>query len=407
MAGFFQDLLKGATDSIGSRTFLRDYTHASKTFRTNGYQYAPKLKFLFHVYFDINTSAYAQNVNTNANFGLLVKSVSLPSFTFATHELNQYNRKRIVQTKIKYEPVSIKFHDDNGTADGRAAGGIIHQLWKAYYTYYYKDGTKPNVILSGARGADRTAANGQPAGAASYNQRTTYTPSITGNDDWGYIGETTSSVAPKQPFFNNITIFGFNQHNYTAYTLINPLLTKMGQDTYSYSEGNGTMEMSMDVNYETVVYNEGAMDGNSPGNIVTGFGDNATYDRTLSPIAQLGSNSNVMGKGGLIESAGGFVSALKEGRLLDAAKVATGIYNNAKNGQLQKNIILEAQGAITAAIRGAANPLNNNPFNFPTKASSPSVINTNGVNNSGRAVPPNVDSTPNAGEQISGGGGAQ
>ena len=403
MAGFFQDLLKGATDSIGSRTFLRDYTHASKTFRSNGYQYAPKLKFLFHVYFDINTSAYAQTVSV-ANFGLLVKSVSLPSFTFATHELNQYNRKRIVQTKIKYEPISIKFHDDSGTAqDPSTAGGIIHQLWKAYYTYYYKDGTKPNVILSGARGASAFANNGQPAGASNYNQRTTYTPSITGNDDWGYIGETTSS-AVKQPFFNNITIFGFNQHNYTAYTLINPLLTKMGQDTYSYSEGNGTMEMSMDVNYETVVYNEGAMDGNSPGNIVTGFGDNATYDRTLSPIAQLGSNSNVMGKGGLIDSAGGFVSALKEGRLLDAAKAATGIYNNAKNGQLQKNIILEAQGAITAAIRGAANPLNNNPFNFPTKASSPSVINANGVSNPGRATSTPIGTISTAGQQIGGGG---
>ena len=355
------------------------------------------------MYFDINTSAYAQNVSTGANFGLLVKSVSLPNFTFATHELNQYNRKRIVQTKIKYEPISIKFHDDSGTAQGPTAGGIIHQLWKAYYTYYYKDGTKPNVILSGARGASAFADNGQPAGASNYNQRTTYTPSITGNDDWGYIGETTSS-AVKQPFFNNITIFGFNQHNYTAYTLINPLLTKMGQDTYSYSEGNGTMEMSMDVNYETVVYNEGAMDGNSPGNIVTGFGADANYDRTLSPIARLGSNSNVMGKGGLIESAGGFVSALKEGRLLDAAKVATGIYNNAKNGQLQNNIILEAQGAITAAVRGAANPLNNNPFNFPTKASSPSVINTNGVSNPGLATSTPIGTISTAGQQIGGGG---
>ena len=178
----------------------------------------------------------------------------------------------------------------------------------------------------------------------------------------------------------------------------------MGQDTYSYSEGNGTMEMSMDVNYETVVYNEGAMDGNSPGNIVTGFGDNATYDRTLSPIAQLGSNSNVMGKGGLIEAAGGFVKLLEEGRLLDAAGEAIRFYNNAKNGQLQKNIILEAQGAITAAISGAANPLNSNPFNFPTKASSPSVINTNGVSNPALAEPPTVGSTPNAGRQLGGGG---
>jgi hypothetical protein len=30
---------------------LRDYTHASKTFRTGGYDLAPRTKFLFYVYF--------------------------------------------------------------------------------------------------------------------------------------------------------------------------------------------------------------------------------------------------------------------------------------------------------------------------------------------------------------------
>ena len=56
---------------------LRDFTHASKIFRSNGYALAPKMKFLFHVYFDVNTSAYDQNLSTGDNFGLLVKSVIL------------------------------------------------------------------------------------------------------------------------------------------------------------------------------------------------------------------------------------------------------------------------------------------------------------------------------------------
>ena len=71
---------------------------------------------------------------------------------------------------------------------------------------------------------------------------------------------------------------------------------------------------------------------------------------------------------------------------------------------MQNNIILEAQGAITAAVRGAANPLNNNPFNFPTKASSPSVINTNGVSNPGLATSTPIGTISTAGQQIGGGG---
>jgi hypothetical protein len=55
--------------------------------------------------------------------------------------MNQYNRKRIVQTKIKYDPIDISFHDDNGSGVGTAnLGGTVRALWKAYYNYYYFDG---------------------------------------------------------------------------------------------------------------------------------------------------------------------------------------------------------------------------------------------------------------------------
>jgi hypothetical protein len=133
MAGFFQNLLTDAANGFFGNDYLRDYTHASKTFRPNAYQYAPKFKFLFHVYFEINQSAYAVGLPQGANFGLAVKSVKLPSYTFDTHTMNQYNRKRIVQTKIKYDPIDITFHDDNGN--------LIRNMWYNYYTYYYNSYT--------------------------------------------------------------------------------------------------------------------------------------------------------------------------------------------------------------------------------------------------------------------------
>lgn len=284
---------------------LRDYTHASKTFVQANYSYAPKLKFLFHTYFDINPQAYPKNVGTGDNFGLAVKTVRLPSYSFETHVMNQYNRKRIVQTKIKYDNVNISFHDDNNNR--------IRGLWEAYYTYYYKDGSNPKTVFAGARGGAPTA---QVAGGgttatptlADYNNRTQYTPNITGNNDWGYLGEMRNSTSlVKIPFFKNITVFGFNQHNFVAYTLINPLITRFSHDTYDYAQGNGTMEMVMDIDYETVVYNEGALDGQSPENIVTGFGAVQHYDRQPGPGTLPGQNSTVITPQGVVPGSGGFM----------------------------------------------------------------------------------------------------
>ena len=114
MSGFFENLLQGAAGTFFGGDYLRDYTHASKTFRPNSYQNAPKFKYLFHTYFEINSEAYGENVNTGSNYGLLVKTVKLPSFQFEVAVLNQYNRKRLVQSKIKYDPIDITFHDDHG-----------------------------------------------------------------------------------------------------------------------------------------------------------------------------------------------------------------------------------------------------------------------------------------------------
>lgn len=279
-------LAQGGTTNFGS-PYLRDYVHAAKTFRSGGtYSNAPKLKFLFHTYFDINREAYSEGLGTGVNFGVLVREVKLPTFTMSTEQLNQYNRKRIIQTKIKYDPVNITFHDDNDNK--------ITKLWNAYYTYYYRDGSKPKVVFAGNRGGQPISQPG-PGGVvvqptlADYNSRNQYSPSITGNDDWGYVGESKANqYGVKIPFFKNITVFGFNQKQFIAYTLINPMITQFAHDSYNYDESNGTMKNTMTLDYETVVYNTGDINGQKPGDIVAGFGDIATYDRGSSPSANVG-----------------------------------------------------------------------------------------------------------------------
>jgi len=389
MAGFFQDLITNAAGTFFGGDYLRDYTHASKTFRTNAYQYAPKFKYLFHVYFDINSEVYSQNVSTGANFGLAVKTVKLPSFTFDTHTLNQYNRKRIVQSKIKYDPVDISFHDDNGN--------IIRSMWKAYYNYYYADGTKPSVVFAGSRGG----APAQPgATLANYNERTTYVPSITGNESWGYIGDTNvpaSVSGVKVPFFKNITVFGFNQHNFVAYTLINPIISRLSHDTYDYAQNSGTMEMQMGVEYETVVYNEGAIDGKTPSNIVTGFGLDANYDRTISPIARPGSNAKILGQGGLVEGVGGAIEAFGRGDILGGIQAAGTTYNTFKN----KNLKQIARAEVISGIKNAVQqtPNRNLTVVTPIFGASPTTLGTAGAPVNGQATPQSVGVNPYAGKR--------
>ena len=394
MSGFFQNFAQDVAGGFFGNDYLRDYTHASKTFRPNAYQYAPKLKFLFHVYFEINQSAYAVGLPQGANFGLAVKSVKLPSYSFDTHTMNQYNRKRIVQTKIKYDPIDINFHDDNGN--------LIRNMWYNYYTYYYKDASIPVSSVSGRQAQQTGNGSTNSPNNTNYNSRNIYSQSITGDTNWGYVGESPDSPATniqagngqtKIPFFKNVTIFGFNQHNYVAYTLINPIINRFAHDTYDYSQGNGTMTNTMTLDYETVKYFQGAIDGTKPSDIVAGFGAPANYDRVPSPITRPGSQASILGQGGLVDGVGGVIKDLsgENPNILGAIQKAGATYNTLKNMNLKQAIKSEVTTGITNAIM---NPLNNTGrnvlFNLPIFGSTPNQAQQ--VN--GRAVvPPDINST--------------
>lgn len=374
MAGFFQDLGAGFKQGFFGNDYLRDFTHASKTFRTDGYAYAPKFKFLFHVYFDVNENFIPSTAQwpTDKNFGLTVKTVQLPKYTFDLTTLNQYNRKRLVQTKIKYDPVNITFHDDNQN--------LMRKMWYSYYTYYYKDATQRdgNDDQICRRPDDTKSA------VLDLNRRSIYDNNISGSNDWGYLGESgtnnqtniaNSVGASKAPFFKSINIYGFNQHNFVLYKLINPIIESFSHDTYDYSNTNSTMEHQMTLQYETVKYYQGAVDGQSPGQIVKMFGTTEHYDRQLSPGSLPGSNSTIMGPGGLVSAAGGIMDDLENGNILGVIQKAGALKNTFKNPQ---NLLKIAKGEALAGVSGylKGTPNRNTLFNFPSAQDSVNKANS-------------------------------
>jgi len=345
--GFFGqggDLLQAFGQGFFSTPDLKDYEHAAKTFETNGYQLSPRLKFLYHVFFNINTGQIPQlqaayGSGTVETIGMMVKSIDLPKYKIDTTVMNQYNRKRVIQSKIRYEPSRIELHDDQSD--------LIRNMWYNYYTYYYKDPSQkyqsvPNT--SGTLGMLQSMSNG-----FNYNANDIYSQTLQ-SADWGFIGEsysdgtnTGTNSSGKPPFFRDITIYGFSQKKYASYVLINPIISQWNSDRYDYSEGGGTMKNDVTIEYETVKYYSGAIGSQKPSSKVAGFADPAHYDIVPSGISRPGSTQSVFGQGGLLDAIGGTVQ--------DLEALASG------QGGLQ-NVI----GAVQAA-NGAYKILNNKNFN--------------------------------------------
>jgi hypothetical protein len=291
---------------------LKDYSHASKTFISNGYQYSPRLKFLFHVYFNINTANIPQlqaayGSGAIATISLLVKSAELPKFKIDTTVLNQYNRKRVVQSKMRYEPSRIVFHDDQGD--------LIRNMWYNYYSYYYGDPSHQYAgisNMSGTMGKLMTQAN-----AFNYNTSDIYAAQQL-NADWGYQGETYhdgtnllfSGMGGKPAFFRDITIYGLSQKKFAQWTLINPLITGWRGDNYDYAESGGTMQNEMSFEYESVKYFTGDIGSNQPSNSVSGFADQAHYDTQSSSITTPYGRETVYSGSGVISAVSGTVQDL-------------------------------------------------------------------------------------------------
>lgn len=239
-----------------TNVLLRDQQHAARLFVDDQFRLAPKFNFLFHVAFGINTGTVKtlDLVQRHGNeIGMLVKSVALPKFTVTVDQVNQYNRKKQIQTFHKYEDITIKLHDDNMS--------LINNLWQNYYSYYFADSTSAS-----APGA--------------YNRNATKSFDYI-NNPYGLDNGST------QPFFTYIKIYQMARHEYVSYTLYNPIIKSWDHQLVDYANKE-PHDFQMTVSYEAVSYDFGNVTAGDP----IGFGQEH-YDQTPSPLQGLTDPTNV------------------------------------------------------------------------------------------------------------------
>jgi hypothetical protein len=304
MSDAFTNFLGGVAGGVfGPTGNLRDYQHANRLYVQNSYARAPKFGFLYFVNFGINKAAIVNpqwGIRGLNDVGFLVKKIDLPKFSITNETINQYNKKTVVQTGIKYNPIAMEFHDDNSD--------ITTGLWTNYYKYYYAD----SVYGDRNKNSKIPAFNNTKSG-------TKY-----GKTDYSYG----LNNGQADPFFTDISIYVLHQHRFTKIQLVNPLVTEWSHDNLDQENSTKIMSNKMSVAYENVIYSAGKIKKNNDSGAFTAV----YYDNTPSPLSVSGNGSaTLFGAGGVIAGADSVFESIAEGNFLGAAIQATTTLRNARN----------------------------------------------------------------------------
>jgi hypothetical protein len=336
--GFFDNFLRGVTNPKGN---LGDYRHAARLYIDNNMRLAPKFKFLYHVVLNINPQIRQLfplvNELPRNEVNLLCKSADLPKYNPQTTTVNQYNRKKVIQTSIQYQPVTLDFHDDNA--------GLTSLLWECYYRYYFSDGNYTRRQVDGS-----PAITVREYQKASNGLNTMYAGEGFNSNKYGLD-------RPNKPvdFFSSIQIFQLHAQSgkptYTSFTLINPKIDQFQHDRVDQSASEFTLN-TMTVSYETVLYNRGET---SVGNAPAGFAE-THYDRVPSPLTiDGGGTRSLFGAGGIIAGLANAIDDVQSGNILRAAIRAKNISQNI--GDLSsRDIAAEITGLVVNTVDNISIP---------------------------------------------------
>lgn len=312
--GFFDNFINGLSNPKGN---LGDYRHAARLYLDSNMRLSPKFKFLYHVVFNINPEIRRLfpliNQIPRNEVNLLCKSVELPRFNPQVTTVNQYNRKKVVQTGIQYSPMSIEFHDDNA--------GLTTLLWECYYRYYFADGNYTSRQVDGSPSI--TAREYQ---RANNGLNTMYASEGFNNNKFGLD-------KPNKPvdFFTSIQVFQLHAQSsiptYTAFTIINPKIDQYQHDMLDQTVSEFTVNR-MSLSYETVFYNRGET---AKGRAPAGFAENH-YDTVPSPLrARGGGTRSLFGQGGVIAGIANTIEDISSGNAGSSIVTAANTLNNLRN----------------------------------------------------------------------------
>tara|TARA_B100000902_G_scaffold127942_1_gene127331 strand:+ start:3085 stop:3735 length:651 start_codon:yes stop_codon:yes gene_type:complete len=160
-----------------------------------------------------NFSLEIETPNKNLYFPR-IQDLTLPGYSFDTQIVNQYNRKRVVQTKLNYGQLTVNFYDTN---DGK-----FHNLLKKYIANYYNTA---NGISPISTGGDVTSGDADTVLGEDFETNMGFTPGF-GN----------------RYFFPVIKVRQYGHANNVRTTkLTNCLIISATGDTLSYSDSSSVL----------------------------------------------------------------------------------------------------------------------------------------------------------------------
>lgn len=182
----------------------------------------PRQKFQFSV--NISHLQPSGGGSTLTNLQLdRIASIDMPSYSSNTTSVNAFNKKKLVQTGISYEPITIMAYD---TRDGDQPGSIENFL-REYFTYYY----------AGTFNAD----------AERFTQTHDLINFTLDNSGAGY------KLQQQKYFVNNIVVTRKHLADETANQIIyyNPIISAVQGDTLDYSD-SGAVMWRLTFSYEAI-----------------------------------------------------------------------------------------------------------------------------------------------------------
>lgn len=263
--------------------------HATYNFNQEGlslYRNQPRFPFEYYININLNDVGTARqyianyfNTTSWAQIAPLVKSIDMPAMKIDTQALNQYNRKRLSQTKIVFDPVKVVFHD---VVDGKTL-----KFWDMYYRYYFADGNEP-----GMNEAKQTQQRNKTYSVESFMQNITpqVNPAIANlpssvrslfqsnaptnansptstngekrkildivadnleNHNFGFNLPTVGGI---RNLIQTIDIYQVHGGRFNQVTLVNPRITAFQHDVLNYATTDKTLELTFTFEYEYAYY---------------------------------------------------------------------------------------------------------------------------------------------------------
>ena len=219
--------LPTSLQSNGDASLVFGQNQTAFNANSQNYTGSPRPKYLFMVRFVLTNSAGSSAGNTALTYA--VRSFDRPKVTPVVQELNQYNKKRLIQTGAKYSPVKISFYD---TIDSAA-----QMMWYQYANFYYGDfrqTSTANWLYDITAPAFQGGENGFG-----------FSPNLS--------SDAVSAITSSAYFFDHIECYQFYAGEYLQFDLVNPKIVSFNPDSFD-AEHSDFNTIDMELEYESIIY---------------------------------------------------------------------------------------------------------------------------------------------------------